>query len=197
MISQNSDPSPHNGTAHKKRIWTKEQLAEFVHRHKPQIRELAGKRLSDLARREGDSEDVAASVLLRMLELAKDGKIAPQSDDELLSLIAVVTSHNALDKHRLMLRAMQMMPEDAEYVTGLIENLETCRDDDDATLLVHRMVGALTDETDRQVLLLRLRGAGHRAVANLLRISVSGAQKRWIILRDNLAAGLRRGDFNE
>lgn len=192
---------PENGLSKASRLtrqpWTAAQLADFIQRHKPQIRDIARRRLSSLARREGDSEDVASSVFLRMLELANEGKITAQSDSELFSYISVVTAHNAINKHRLIRRAEQMLPEDGEYVRGLLERLEHCEDDTGATMLVSRMVTRITDETDRQVLLLRLRGAGHRAVANLLRTSVSAAQKRWTAIRDQLAAAMRRGDFDE
>ena len=70
-----------------------------------------------------------------------------------------------------MQRASSRLAEDGPYALALVARLKSYTTDDEATLLLYRMMFCLKNEIDRQLLNLLLRGAGHRAIGSMLGIT--------------------------
>lgn len=170
-------------------------VASFLLRNRDQIRAIARARLSADTRTVYDSEDVFSSVLRRIDNLARQGVLRPANETELWALIHTIARNTALKKTLLIERARILVTEDPRYGYELMERLNRCRDDDEATLLVYRLMLALDDPLDRQVFALYLRGASHRAIASFLGIREDASRKRWVRLRDDLRDRFAKGQF--
>lgn len=154
-------------------------LAQFILSRERQIRALAARKLTPSTRSVFDSEDVMASVLRRVDDLARNGRLRPGNESELWGLVQAIATNTALNKTRLIARFRKWLAEDSDYAHFFMGMCRSCSDDDEITLVMYRLAAALDDRTDRQVFLLRLRGASHRAVAGVLETSEEAARKRW------------------
>ena len=79
----------------------------------------------------------------------------------------------------------------------LAERFAECGDDEEAKILLHTLAARLEDSTTRQVFYLRMRGASHRAVADVLGISEDAARQRWVYLRQGLLKSLQKRPLDE
>lgn len=157
----------------------REYVATFVLARKELIQSIARSKLTPKAGTVYDSEDVVSSVLRRVDDLARRGKLAPGCESELWALIKVIATNTALGKTRLIARSRHWVSENPEYAAHVSGLLNACETDDEAHLLVYRMAGSLDDRADRQLFLLQVRGAGHRAIAEVMRISEEACRQRW------------------
>jgi DNA-directed RNA polymerase specialized sigma24 family protein len=174
----------------------REAIAKFLIDHKDRIRSVARRKLSASARTVFDSEDVFSSVLRRVDTMVEAGTLRPRSVAELWALIDAITRHNALNRTRLIERARAMLSEEGSYAQSLLDRLSRYSTDDEATFLLYRMMAGLSNETDRQVLSLHLRGATHRAIATLLSISEDASRQRWRTIRNVLQEKFSEGSLD-
>lgn len=172
---------------------SREAVAAWAMQHQRQIRTLARSRLTSHTRSVFDSEDVFSSVVRRLDGLAKDGAIRPNSEAELWALAKQIALNTAVSKTRLIERARRLLTEDGLLAYEIEHRINACVGDDDAALLVHRMYEALESSADRQIFGLILRGASHRAVAQLLGITEEASRQRWMAVRRRLLAWLKGG----
>jgi hypothetical protein len=171
-------------------------VAQFVLEHSEQIRAMARRKLTAPTRSVYDSEDVLSSVLRRMDNLARQGRLRRDSEAEMMALIATIASNAALSKSKLIERARSQMSEDGAYARELLARLDRCGDDDEATLLVLRIQASIKDQTDRQVFSLMLKGASHKAIGDLLGFSADASKQRWMKVRRELVERFSKGDLN-
>lgn len=175
----------------------REAIANYLIEHKERIRAVARRKLSASARTVFDSEDVFSSVLRRVDTMVEAGTLRPRSVAELWALIDAITRNNALNRTRLIERARALLAEEGPYAQALLDRLCRFQSDDEATILLYRMMACLTDETDRQVLSLRLKGASHRAAGTLLGLSEEATRQRWrgirTLLQDKFSEGVLDG----
>lgn len=143
------------------------------------VRALARTRLTGGTRAVFDSEDVLSSVVRRLDSLVERGRLRVTSEDELWALITTIVLNDATSKSRLMERARAMSLDDQEFAQMLLRRAAACKQDEDADALVLQMAGSISGGDERQMLLLRLRGASHRAIAGALGISEVAARQRW------------------
>lgn len=169
-------------------VTLREALAAYVMAHKDQIRAVARRRLSPTARRVYDSEEVVSSVLRRLDGMAVRGTLRTNSDQELWGLIKAIARNTIINKSQLLDRAQKLLTEDSEYGYQLVARINACEGDDEATLLVQRMLSSLKNPVDRQILAMVLRGASHRAIAGLLALSEPAVRQKWKSIRDDLLA---------
>ena len=164
----------------------RDAIARYVLEQEELIRSLARRKLTARARRIHDSEDVLASVLRRVDLFVARGHLKAASENDVMSLIVAIVRNTAVTKVRLAEQARRIVADDGPYVQSLLNRANACASDDDAALLVSRMMLALDDATQRQYLGLRLRGASHRAVAQVLGLSEAAARQRWGVIVRNL-----------
>jgi len=172
---------------------TREAIAAWAMQHQRQIRTLARSRLTSHTRSVFDSEDVFSSVVRRLDGLARDGTLRPNSEAELWALARQIALNTAISKTRLIERSRRLLTEDGPLAYEIERRVSACVGDDDAALLVHRMYEALENSADRQIFGLLLRGASHRAVSQLLGISVDASRQRWMAIRRRLLAWFQDG----
>lgn len=174
----------------------RQALAEFVLQHRERIRAIARQKLPGGARSVFDSEEVVSSVLRRLDGMASRGTLAPRSPAELWGLITAIATNAAVDRRRLIERARSHLAEDGPYAYELLKRLNACESDDDATMLLLRMMMSIKNSTDRHVFMMLHRGASHRAIATALGISEAASRKRWSVLRQELAERFREGHLD-
>jgi DNA-directed RNA polymerase specialized sigma24 family protein len=171
-------------------------IADFVLEHQTTIRAIARKKLTQAARGVFDSEEVLSSVLRRLDAMAQRGGLLPRSHGELWALVTTITHNTAVSKTRLIEFMRSRLTEDGPYAYELVRRLNACADDDEATLLVYRMMSCLPDATDRQILSLKHRGATHAAAASLLGTTEDAMRHRWMRIRRELCARFTDGTLD-
>jgi DNA-directed RNA polymerase specialized sigma24 family protein len=154
-------------------------IAEYVLEHGQRVRAIARRKLTRATRAVHDSEEVLSSVLRRLDGMAAEGRLQPASEQELWALIAVIARNTAVSKTRLIEIAQTLLTDGGPFAYEMVRRLNACRGDEEATVLMYRLMASLPDATDRQVFGLRYRGAGHAAIGGLLGISEDAARKRW------------------
>jgi hypothetical protein len=156
----------------------RQSVAQFIMSRERQIRAIARGRLSQGTRSVFDSEDVFSSVLRRVDNLARRGKLRLGCEAELWGFIKVIATNTAISKTRLIECSRNWLTEEPDYAYYLVQALNACEDDDEANWVIYRMAASL-ERADRQLFFLRLRGAGHKAIAGVLRIDEEAARQRW------------------
>lgn len=104
------------------------------------IRAVARRKLSPRAKHVYDSEEILSSVLRRVDTIVMAGELRPRSEAELWALIDTIAKHNAINRTRLIERARNLLTEDGPYVYELLKRLNAYSSDDEATMLVYRMM---------------------------------------------------------
>lgn len=161
---------------------SRDEVAAFVLASEEQIRAAARSRLFGSTRSVFDSEDVFASVLRRCDELAKVERIRPHSKAELLQFVRTMARNLAVDKNRQAavleaLRAELARPDDVSCA-----GLARAEDGEAAAVVLAKLLRACTARDDRQIMLLRLRGVSHRALAGLCGTTEEAMRARWASL---------------
>jgi len=164
----------------------RETLARFVLEHEHAIRAAARRKLTRTTRSVYDSEDVMATVLRRVDQLAESGKIRATTENEILSLILRIAENAACSKARMIELAKSRLQEERAFSRMLLEGLANCQDNEDAGMLIVRMVASLSNPEDRTLLLLRLRGIEHKVIARMLDITPEACRQRWKKIREEL-----------
>lgn len=171
----------------------RQAIAAWVLDNQDQIRAIARRKLTRSTRSVFDSEDILSSVLRRLDGMAQRGRLQPRNEDELWALVAAIARNTALSKTQLIERVRARVSEDGPYAQEVLRRLNACADDDEATLLVHRMMHTLKQGPDRQILAMMLRGASHRAIAAFLGTTEAASRQRWKRIRDELCERFREG----
>ena len=175
----------------------REAVAAYILEHGDRIRAIARRKLTLNTRRVFDSEEILSSVLRRLDGMAARGTLRPRSEAELWALIEAIAKNTAVSRTRLIERMQNLVTEEGDYAYFLIRGLNACATDDEATLLVHRMLLSIPDASDRQITALILRGAAHRAIAGLLGITEEHSRQRWKRVREDLVARFKGGLLDE
>ena len=174
----------------------RDALAAFIMAHEDQIRAVARRKLTQATRLVYDSEEVLSSVLRRLDALAHRGGLVPSNEHELLAFIKAVARNTAVSRTRLIEFMRNRLTEDGPYAYELLKRLNACQDDDEATVLLNRMMLSLKDATDRQMLALVHKGATHKAIADLLKLpSVEASRQRWMRIRRQLCEAFEGGQL--
>ena len=175
---------------------TRAAIAAYVLEHKDRVRSIARNKLTRNTRRVFDSDEVLSSVLRRLDGMAVRGTLMPHSEAELWGLIEAIAQNTAVSKTRLIERARNMVTDDGPYAYELLKRLNACETDDEATLLVNRMLMSLPHGPDRQITVMFLRGATHRAIGDILGISEEASRQRWHRIRSELARRFQEGSID-
>ncbi len=177
-------------------IADREALATFVLLHEGIIRSVARRKLTRATRAVFDSDDVLATVLRRMDQLAERHEIRAQSAGELVGLIVAIAENSSISKTRMIELSRSRLKEDGEFAAGLVRYFNTCETDDDASVLVLRMYGTLRNSISRRIFLLRMRGVGHGVIGKLLGLKEDASKQRWMVIRKELVERFR-GEYFE
>lgn len=171
----------------------RQAVAQFALANADKIRAIARRKLTLATRSVHDSEDVFSSVLRRLDTLAADGKLRPRSENDLWGLVVVIARNCAVSKTRMIERAKSILTDDGPLAYEIVTRLDACVCDEEATVLLRRMMAALSDSRDRQILDLQFRGANHAAIAAFFGISPEASRQRWGTVRRKLSAWFAEG----
>lgn len=166
---------------------TREEIARFVIDRKARIQAIARRRLAAGSRGLFDSEDVVASVMRRIDQMASRGALRLRSEGELWALIATIAGHDAITKARIMARSNSIIREDHEFAKFLVERASNCESDEAADAAILDIAASISNATMRQVFLLRLRGASHEAAAGAVGMTPAAVRQQWSTLMRSLS----------
>lgn len=156
----------------------RKELAEYLDQHRDEIRQAVRKKLNRVTRVVCDSEEIASSVIRRLDELAHEGRLRPANDTELWGLIHTIAVNAAITATRKeSLRGFLRTDIDPDQITCRYTRDEPLDEDDRGAL--ESAAFQLKDSTDRQMVLMRIRGASHKVIAATLGISHDAARQRW------------------
>ncbi|MCB9845679.1 MAG: sigma-70 family RNA polymerase sigma factor [Phycisphaeraceae bacterium] len=161
------------------RFLSREELASFVLERREQIRAIARAKLPRGVRSVFDSEDVVSTVLRRVDGMIQSGALRARTFMELESLIGVVAENVSITKSRLVEIARHRRLDNESIWEMLEHRAERCAGNEEAAGLLFKMLGSLDGADQRQMFLLRFRGASHRVVARQLGIAEDACRKRW------------------
>lgn len=170
-------------------------VADWVMARQDMIRHLARQRLARNTRTLFDSEDIFSTVLTRMDGLAARGVLRVESPAEMTALVKTIVANSTANKARLIARSRRLEAEDGDYARHLLGRLQRCIDDDEATLVVCRMMAWLDSQEARQILGLRLRGMTHGAIGQALGMNEAAVRKRWQAIRATLMERIGLGEL--
>lgn len=157
---------------------TRHVAARFILDNQSLIRSIARSRLAS-ASSVFDSDEVVATVLRRVDRYVESGRFSPTSADDVWGLVNTIAKNSSVTKARLAQRVRTLAAEDGEYAHHLLDQLNRCASDDDASELVTRLMLCVPDERDRQIIGFRLQGTNHRVTAQFLGMTEAAARKRW------------------
>jgi RNA polymerase sigma factor (sigma-70 family) len=166
------------------------KLAAFVTRNERQIRAIARRKLSQRARSWTDSEDIVSSVYLRLDSYLQRGELKYEGMSDLWPLISVIAQRRAIDRSRLSANAARVLREESDC-DRLLDRIES-HDRLDVTEFMLRVLARIETSSDRQLMILMLRGVRSSVAGELLGLSVAATRTRWSRLRKRLASELRK-----
>lgn len=172
-------------------LHSRQAIADFVLRQEPRIRELARRKLSPQARSAFGSDDVFSTIVRRLDALAAAGQVRAESEAQLWALIRGIVENVVLQRLRLIESTSCRSGEDAEFWSMVSADLRRTSDDTEAFVLIFKMLATLTDNEQRQIFTLRLRGVSHKVIAQQIGCSTEAARQRWSTIMDSL----RRRDW--
>lgn len=178
------------------RSLSRTEAAEFVLSRQPQIRALARSKLTRWARAITSSEDVFASVARRIDGVAAQEELRPCNPGQLWHLVRTVTLNTAISKNRTAARLAQLVEESGYELAGVRDRAEKCRTDEDAMDMLCRVAMLLDRGVDRELFLLRFRGANYHVLAQLLGISEQAARQRWSELCRKIRVAVDEGKLD-
>jgi hypothetical protein len=178
-----------------RRIWQREELAQFILARRDRIRGLVRRRIGQQTRRFEDSEDIFSSVMRRADRLLAEGRLRPCDERELWGLIERIALNNSIDKNRLMQRLARIRSEDGDYASVLQQRVAACRSDEETQDLILRVALWLTDD-EQELWFVRLRGGSHQLSAARFRISVEAVRQRWSALLRRITDRIAQGGLN-
>lgn len=160
---------------------TREDAARYLIAHRAVIRS----RITNKFRRAcrgmpgWDPEDVESSVLRRVDLALLRGVLRPCSEREFWAYVLAIVDNVILGRLRsgaYSRRAAEGAAHEAHRVTSAFRG---CRDDDEAAQRLHEMFMALPNDGDRELLLWRLEGAPHAAVAVATGRNEPAIRRQW------------------
>lgn len=160
------------------RPWSPERVAAFIAERQDAIRAIARRKLCSSTKRVYGSEDVVSSVTARLLALAEGGRVRPRNEEEAWGLVQTAVENKSVSRNRLMSQLRHRASDYPEALDILVDRVGACESDDEATLLLLRVMSVLTDSNERGMFLLWLRGASHEVIAQQLGISVVASRQR-------------------
>lgn len=180
-------------TPNSDRLWSREDLAKYLHAHRDVLRGAIRRKLARQARGGCDSEDIASSVMRRLDEMAQKGQLRPASERQLWALIRRIALYATINRNKRERFISDRFGCGSEEVAASRIPWDAPTLDQAARQALEQLAFGLDNSTDRMMLFLRARGATHRVVAETLGITPDAARKRWDRLMDQLTRVAREG----
>lgn len=158
---------------------------------------LARKRLQQIPRRAFDEEDVAVSAFNAFFQGVEDHRFQKLEDrDDLWQVLAMLTERKAIGlmRHELAEKRGGAMNRGESVFENLIaessgaNGLQGVADPsphaiDDFTDGVREMIDSLSDETEREIAMLKLQGFTNKEIAKQIEISLRAVERKLGLIR--------------
>lgn len=170
----------------------REAAAEFVLRYGERIRRRVRSRLTGAARRVFDSADILSTLSRRLDDYVSGRKLEAESEAQLWSLVFRIADNAVVDKARIMMRLRAVEGEDSPFAQSFLERMRRAQESGGlaADLEIERLIDALEDPIDRQILALWLADTPHTVTAGCVGLTPAAVRKRWQSIKAQLRARL-------
>ncbi|RNC80973.1 MAG: sigma-70 family RNA polymerase sigma factor [Phycisphaera sp.] len=153
----------------------------------PLIRRRLQYKLSGHDRRLFDTQDLLSTILRRVDAMIAKGTLRATTDRELISLVLTMLDNTLIDRHRLMQRIKRLEADDRVWASW-VRIHERPDDEKIAIDTVTELFDSIESADDRLMLSLRLGGASHSMIAEILEISPAACRQRWVSLKREISA---------
>lgn len=172
------------------RAGDRDAAAEFLRRYDSRIRRRIRGKLGPSMRRLFDSHDIVSTLGRRLDLYVQSGRLRAVSGDQLWSLIMTMAEHAVIDKSRIVKRLQSVEAEDAPFAQLFIHRVHEAEllGSDGPDIEIARLLEALEDPVDREVLTLWLSGSNHVQTAETLGMAPTAIRKRWQSIKAQLRA---------
>jgi len=154
----------------------REAVGEFIERYGDRVRRRVRGQLGPSVRRLFDSLDILSTVARRLDGLVRSNQLQADTQGQLWTLVFRIATNAVIDRRRVYQRLQGVEGPDAPFAISLRKRLESAeheRGEEGCELELDRVLRAVPDETDRQILELWLRDMSHVAIANVLELPQS------------------------
>lgn len=170
----------------------REAAAEFILRYGERIRRRVRSRLTGAARRVFDSADILSTLSRRLDDYVSGRKLEAETEAQLWSLVFRIADNAVVDKSRIMARLRSVEGEDSPFAARFLQRMQAAQQAETAgaDLEVERLIDALEDPIDRQILALWLADTPHTVTAGCVGLTPAAVRKRWQSIKAQLRAKL-------
>ena len=151
--------------------------------------------LGDEARKVTDTEEILSTALRRIDHAIVKGNMDAVSDAQFYAFMHSVIERSILEKARASRRLNKR-----ELIAARLQTHKSSQEvrDQDAVLEQLALIGKhVTDQCDREVVMLRGRGMGFGEIAQQLGMTPEAARKRWSRARNAVRALLQEREGND
>jgi len=159
------------------------RLLEFA----PLIRRRLQHRLTGQDRRLFDTQDLLSTILRRVDSMIARGKLRATTDRELISLVLTMLDNALVDRHRLLTRLKRVEASDGIWASWLQANNDSF-DQDHAAETLSEIFDSIKSPEDRLLLSLRLSGASHSMIADIIDTTPDACRQRWVSLKKKISS---------
>ncbi len=160
------------------------RLMEFA----PLIRRRLQYRLTGQDRRLFDTQDLLSTILRRVDAMVAKGKLRASTDRELISLVLTILDNALVDRHRLLTRLKRVEAQDGVWASWLRTNIDLDNSNQAADTLSD-IFDSIESAEDRLLLSLRLSGASHAMIAEIIDTTADACRQRWVSLKNRISSG--------
>lgn len=173
----------------------REAVGEFIDRYGERIRRRVRGKLGPAMRRVFDSQEILSTVARRLDEIVREGRLRACEEGQLWSLVQQIAHNAVIDKVRVFERLRRVEGGDEAFAHELLRDLEDAdrAGDDGGEVRLERLLRALPDPEDRQILELWLRDVPQVAIARALGMPDGTVRRRWSGIKGRLVPRIEQG----
>lgn len=173
------------------RAGDREAAAAFLMRHGDLVRRRIRGRLGPALRSVFDSDEILSTLARRLDEYVSKSPPDVRSEADMLDLIVRIASNAIIDKARIADRLRKVHGQDAAFARQMLVQLESAGAQDGAdsgfTLVIDKALEALSDNVDRKILWMWLRGWRLSEIARMIGAEPKPTRQRWGRIKKRLA----------
>jgi DNA-directed RNA polymerase specialized sigma24 family protein len=192
------EPTPPDADALLARMQSgdRDAVGVFIDVYGDRIRRRVRAQLRPGVRRVFDSQEILSTVARRLDELVHTGDLRATEEAQLWSLIFRIATNAVIDKSKALARLRRAEKSDRVFARRLLSQIERSSAgrptaDGAAEEEIARLLRAVPDPIDRQILELWLRDTSLAAIATALELPDGTVRRRWGNVKATLERHLR------
>ena len=165
----------------------REAMARMLLRNEDLIRRRIAGKLNANMRSVFDSQEIMSTLLRRMDKYVHDGGYNVETEAQFWCLVQRLISNAVIDKARVVRRLHSVEAEDEVIAAALLRQVdESTEDSQDIRDLAGRIVRAVDDQVNQEIVWMWLKGYAHSAIADALALTPEAVRKRWQRIREDV-----------